>query len=157
MWKTDWKRYLPWVAVTEIVGFLAGILSREGTSMYAMMEKPPLSPPGIIFPVVWTLLYALMGIGAARIFEKENSASRKLGLNLFVVQLIVNFFWPLLFFNAQAYGFALLWLVLLWVLVLAQILVYWRLDRVAAWLQVPYLLWLTFAGYLNFGVWQLNM
>ena len=157
MWKTDWKRYLPWVAVTEIVGFLAGILSREGTSMYAVMEKPPLSPPGIIFPVVWTILYALMGIGAARVYGSEDSVWRKWGLNLFVIQLVVNFFWPLIFFSARAYGFALIWLVLLWALVLAQILVYRKVDRLAAVLQIPYLLWLTFAAYLNFAVWQLNL
>lgn len=73
-----------------------------------------------------------------------------------VTQLIVNFFWPLLFFNAQAFGFALLWLILLWVLVLLMILVYSRVDSLAAWLQLPYLLWLTFALYLNAGVWYLN-
>ena len=157
MWKTDWKRYLPWVAVTEIVGFLAGILSREGTSMYAMMEKPPLSPPAAVFPVVWTVLYALMGIGAARVYGGEDAKWRKWGLNLFVIQLVVNFFWPLIFFSAQAYGFALIWLVLLWALVLAQILVYRKVDRLAAVLQIPYLLWLTFAAYLNFAVWQLNL
>ena len=157
MWKTDWKRYLPWVAVTEFVGILAGILSRGGLSLYAMIEKPPLSPPAVVFPVVWTVLYALMGIGAARVYGSEDSVWRKWGLNLFVIQLVVNFFWPLIFFNAQAYGFALIWLVLLWALVLAQILLYRKVDRLAAVLQIPYLLWLTFAAYLNFAVWQMNL
>ena len=74
-----------------------------------------------------------------------------------MIQLVVNFFWPLIFFNAQAYGFALIWLVLLWALVLAQILLYRKVDRLAAVLQIPYLLWLTFAAYLNFAVWQMNL
>ncbi len=157
MWKTDWKRYLPWVAVTEFVGILAGILSRGGSNLYAMMEKPPLSPPAVVFPVVWTVLYALMGIGAARVYGSEDSVWRKWGLNLFVIQLVVNFFWPLIFFYAQAYGLALIWLLLLWALVLAQILLYRKVDRLAAVLQIPYLLWLTFAAYLNFAVWQMNL
>ena len=77
-------------------------------------------------------------------------------MNLFLAQLTVNFFWPLLFFNAQAYGFAFLWLLLLWGLVLAMILQFRRVDPPAAKLQVPYLLWLSFAAYLNLAVWYLN-
>lgn len=118
--------------------------------------QPPLSPPAIVFPIVWTILYALMGISAARISLAPPSASRSSGLNLFITQLIVNFFWSLIFFNTGAYGFALLWLLLLWVLVLWMILTFRKIDPLAAWLQVPYLLWLTFAAYLNYGVWMLN-
>ena len=77
-------------------------------------------------------------------------------MNLFITQLVVNFFWSLIFFNAQAYGFAFLWLLLLWVLVLAMILIFRNIDPLAAYLQIPYLLWLTFAAYLNLGVWFLN-
>ena len=84
------------------------------------------------------------------------SSARNRGLNLFIAQLIVNFFWSLIFFNAQAYGFAVLWLLLLWALVLWMILEYRKTDPLAALLQLPYLLWLTFAAYLNIGVWLLN-
>ena len=119
--------------------------------------KPPLSPPGLVFPVVWTILYALMGIGAARIYQAPPSSNRSLGLNLFVTQLVVNFFWSPLFFNLQAYGFAFFWLLLLWALVFAMILQFRRVDPPAAKLQIPYLLWLTFAAYLNLGIWYLNM
>lgn len=84
------------------------------------------------------------------------SPERSRGLNLFTVQLIVNFFWSLIFFNAGAFGFALLWLVLLWVLVLLMILAFRKADPFAAWLQIPYLVWLTFAGWLNYQVWMLN-
>jgi tryptophan-rich sensory protein len=109
-----------------------------------------------LFPIVWGILYALMGIGAARISMTPPSPERSQGLNLFIAQLVVNFFWSLIFFNAQAFGFALLWLVLLWVLVLWMILTFRKTDPLAAWLQIPYLLWLTFAAYLNYSVWQLN-
>ena len=98
-----------------------------------------------------------MGIGAARVSLTVKSDQRSVALNLFIVQLVVNFFWSLIFFNAQAFGFAFLWLLLLWLLVLWMIMAFRLVDRQAAWLQLPYLLWVTFAGYLNYGVWQLNM
>lgn len=152
-----WKIYALWIAICEAVGFFAGILTRNGSQIYAQTAvKPPLSPPGWLFPVVWGILYALMGIGAARITLSPVSAQRSRGLNLMVAQLIVNFFWPLLFFNALAYGFALLWLLLLWVLVLWMILTWRKVDPLAAALQIPYQLWLTLAAYLNAGVWFLN-
>ena len=151
------KTYVLWIAICEAVGFLAGILTRQGTKIYAQTAiKPPLTPPGWLFPVVWVVLYALMGFGAARITLTPSSAGRSRGLNLMVTQLVVNFFWPLLFFNAGVYGFALLWLLLSWGLVLWMILVWRKVETLAAWLQIPYLLWLSFAVYLNTGVWYLN-
>lgn len=149
--------YLLWILAVEAVGLLSGLLSREGVEYYTMsMQKPPLSPPPILFPIVWSILYALMGIGAARIEAAEDEPGRSWAMNVFVVQLAVNFFWSLLFFNAQAYGFALFWLLLLWVLVVVMILLFRRVDKTAALLQIPYLIWITFAVYLNYGVWQLN-
>ena len=150
-------RYLLWIALAEAVGLLSGLLSREGTAAFGETTlQPPLSPPAILFPIVWTILYALMGISAARVAAAEDSPEKHLGLNIFVAQLVVNFFWSPIFFNARAYGFALVWLLLLWVLIIAMILVFRRVDLTAAWLQAPYLLWVTFAAYLNYGVWQLN-
>lgn len=155
--KRNWKPYLFWILLAEAVGALSGWLTREGTQIYAQtIVKPPLSPPGLVFPVVWTALYALMGISAARIYQSPPSKMRSLGLNLFVVQLVVNFFWSPIFFNLQAFGFAFLWLLLLWGLVLWMILTFRKVDPLAAKLQIPYLLWLTFAAYLNLGVWYLN-
>ena len=155
--KGNWKIYAFWIGLSEAVGLLSGYLTRAGTQSYAeMLQKPPLSPPGWVFPVVWTILYALMGISAARIYLTPPSQARSRGLNLFVIQLAVNFLWSPIFFNAVAYGFALLWLLFLWVLVLIMILQFRKVDKTAARLQIPYLLWLTFAAYLNYGVWQLN-
>ena len=153
----NWKQCLKRVALTESVGLLAGILSREGALVYQeYATKPPLTPPGWVFGVVWTILYALLGIGICRVLHAQDGNRGNRCLNLFIAQLIVNFFWPLLFFNAQAFGFALIWIILLWVLVLAMILCFFRIDRRAALLQLPYLIWLTFAVYLNAGVWLLN-
>ena len=155
--KRNWKPYLLWILLAEAVGALSGWLTREGTVVYAQtIIKPPLSPPGWLFPVVWTVLYALMGFGAARIYLSPPSNMRSLGLNLFVAQLVVNFFWSPIFCNLQAFGLAFFWLLLLWGLVLAMILTFRKVDPLAANLQFPYLIWLTFAAYLNLGVWYLN-
>lgn len=146
-----------WILLAEAVGALSGWLTREGTQIYAQtIVKPPLSPPGWIFPVVWAILYALMGIGAAKVYQAPASKTRSMGLNLFITQLVVNFFWSPIFFNLQDFGFSLLWLLLLWGLVLWMILAFRKVDPLAAKLQIPYLLWLTFAAYLNLGVWYLN-
>ena len=153
----QWRPYIIGVAIVEAVGFLSGLLSREGTKIFQMsVIQPPLSPPGWLFPVVWTILYGLMGISAVRIWKLSASQARSRGLNLFVAQLVLNFFWSLIFFNAQAYGLAFVWILVLWVVVLAMILEFRKVDRIAALLQIPYLLWLTFAAYLNLAVWWLN-
>lgn len=155
--KNKWKSIVLWVLLSEAVGALSGWLTREATQIYNMtIQKPPLSPPEWVFPVVWGVLYALMGIGAGLVASEPPSVQRSRGLNLMVAQLVINFFWPLLFFNAQAFGFSLLWLLLLWFLVLWMIIAFRKTVPLAAWLQIPYLLWLTFAVYLNAGVWYLN-
>ena len=157
MKKQSWKIYAFWILLAEAVGALSGWLTQEGTRIFGETTvQPPLSPPAVLFPIVWGILYALMGISAARIYMAPTSAARSKGLNLFIAQLIVNFFWSPIFFNARSYGFALLWLLLLWVLVLWMILAFRRVDPLAAILQIPYLIWLTFAAYLNWGVWYLN-
>lgn len=155
--KNNRKTYAFWIVLSEAVGILSGLLSRGAMQNFnEMVTQPPLSPPAVLFPIIWTILYALMGIGAARIRLTPPSPERNRGINLFIAQLIVNFFWSPIFFNAQAYGFAFLWLLLLWALVLWMILTWRRIDPLAAKLQIPYLIWLTFAAYLNFGVWLLN-
>ena len=157
MKKHTWKQYAFWVIFTEAVGGLSGWLTRNGTELYkTAMEKPPLSPPGIVFPIVWTALFALMGIGAARIYMAPVSRIRSQSLRLFLVQLLFNFFWSIIFFNLQNYGFAFVWLVVLWILIFRMTLHFSKIDRLAAWLQIPYLIWVAFAGYLNLGVWVLN-
>ena len=155
--KKNWKIYGAWIAIAEAIGALSGLLSREGMRIYSQtVIQPTLAPPTWVFPVVWSILFALMGISAAIIWQSPESELRSKGLNLFVAQLTVNFFWSLIFFNLQAFGFAFLWLVLLWALVAWMIWTFYQVEPLAAWLQIPYLLWLTFAGYLSFSVWMLN-
>lgn len=151
------KTYAFWILFTEAVGFLSGWLTRNATKLYGnTFIQPPLSPPAIVFPIVWTILYALMGIGAARVYLADASPARSRGLLLFLLQLFFNFFWSILFFNLQNFGLAFFWLLALWVLIIGMILAFRQVDKTAAYLQLPYLLWVTFAAYLNLGVWLLN-
>lgn len=155
--RKNWKTYAFWIALAEGVGALAGWLTREGNALYqATAVKPPLEPPALVFPIVWTILYALMGIGAARVSLTEDSDVRSRGLNLFVVQLAMNFVWTILFFNFQAYGAALVLLLILWIVIAWMTLEFQRADPAAGWLQVPYLVWVLFALFLNYWVWKLN-
>lgn len=155
--KRKYRPYMILVAITEAVGALSGYLSRDAMTLYMdTVNKPPLSPPGWVFPVVWGILYALLGIGTAMVWLSPPSQARNRGLNLYVAQLVINFFWSLIFFNAQAFAFAFIWLLLLLGLVIAMTLAFSRVRSLAAALQGPYLLWLTFAAYLNLGVWLLN-
>ena len=157
MKKFPWKTYAAWILLAEGVGGLSGWLTRDGARLYSQsMVQPPLSPPALVFPIVWGVLFVLMGTGAARIYLAPTSRARRRSLLLFLVQLGFNFFWSILFFNLRRFGLALAWLGMLWGLILWMILSFRRVDRWAALLQIPYLLWVTFAAYLNLGVWTLN-
>ena len=151
------KAYALWILLAEGVGALAGWLTRKGIRLFNLQTaKPPLTPPPIVFPIAWGILYALMGIGAARVYLAPESEARSRGLGLFAIQLAVNFLWTIVFFNVRAYGAAFFILLALWALILAMIFAFRRTDALAGWLQVPYLLWVTFAAYLNLSVWRLN-
>ena len=155
--RIKWKQLLIAVAIPLVVGGLAALLTSGNMDLFEMVEKPPLSPPGWLFPVAWTILYILMGVASYLVWQTTGSPRlRQQALRLYGLQLVVNFVWPLLFFNLQWYVVAFLWLVLLWVLILLTLLAFRRLSPVAGWLLVPYLLWVTFAGYLNLGVALLN-
>ncbi len=157
MKKHTWPTYLLWIVLTEAVGFLSSLLTKEGVAAYkAVVAKPPLTPPAAVFPIVWAILYLLMAIGVARVWLTGPSAQRSRAVGLFALQLAVNFVWSLVFFNAQAFAGAFLLLVILWALILLMLQAFRGLDALAARLQIPYLLWVTFAGYLNLGVWYLN-
>lgn len=139
------------------VGGLAAMLTMDSMAQFAALAQPPLSPPGWVFPVAWTILYLLMGWASFLVWKSDApQVEKKRALTLYGVQLAVNFAWPLLFFRAGLYGFALVWLVILLVLVVETVLAFRRIDRRAVWLLAPYILWLLFAAYLNAGVWMLN-
>ena len=153
-----WSKIKPYVISVLIplgVGVLSGFLTRDGIQAFALVEKPPLTPPAPLFPIVWSILYILMGIGAAMVFQTDHP-KRPTALTVYAVQLIVNFFWSLFFFNLQQYAFSFFWLLLLWLLIVVMIRLFYQIKPIAGLLQLPYLLWVTFAGYLTFGVWMLN-
>lgn len=154
--KQKLKTYGLFILFTELVGIVAGLFTRMGMDAYKAVEKPALTPPDIVFPIVWTILYALMGISAARIWLSKPTKERNHGLIIWGAQLFFNFFWSLIFFNLEAYGFAFFWILILWALIVAMIYTFNKTDRLAAVLQIPYLIWVTFATYLNLMVWILN-
>ena len=147
--------YFFFMAVSLFVGAVASILTSENMNIYSNIITPSLSPPSILFPIVWTFLYLLIGVSAARIYI-ANDNRWNTSLTIWAVQLAVNFTWTLIFFNLQAFLFAFIWLVLLWVLIITMIILFYRQDKPAAYLQIPYLLWVTFAGYLTLGIYLLN-
>ena len=148
--------FLLFPIVALAVGGLAGFLSRTGLeTVYPTLEKSALTPPGAVFPVVWSVLYILMGIGLALVVYKGGANVPQAAV-LWALQLALNFSWSLLFFAGGYYLAALLCLVVLWVAILAMIAAFAVTSRPAAWLQIPYLLWVTFAGYLNGAIWMLN-
>lgn len=168
--KRNWKALIINILIPLAVGTAAGLLTMGGMRQFEALNKPPLSPPAWVFPVAWTILYTLMGISSYFIYisepeelsgdvsnknTKENNRKEQ-ALTTYGYQLIVNFLWPVFFFHFQWYFFSFLWLVLLWILVAKMILEFGQISKTAALLNIPYLLWLSFAGYLNLGVWLLN-
>ena len=145
------KKLLFSLFVTLGTGALAGLLTQQ-KPLYESLTRPPLSPPGWVFGVVWTVLYALMGIALYRILRTPKSGERGLALRLFAMQLTANFIWPLLFFGLRLYVASAVLLGILIVLILLTMRSFYRLDRVAFYLMVPYLIWCLFALYLNIGV-----
>ncbi len=145
------------IAIPLIVGAVSAFLTSGSMQAFARLNKPAFAPPGWLFPVVWTILYTLMGISSYLVLtsgaEKEEIQN---ALKIYTYQLIVNFLWSTFFFNFEWYLFAFIWLVLLWILVLLMILRFKDISKLAAYLNIPYILWLTFAGYLNFAIWLLN-
>lgn len=155
--KIRWKTLIFNLAVPLITGAVSGFLTRSAMQQYGQLNQPPLSPPSAVFPVVWTTLFLLMGISAYLVTMKRSDGLKSFDLPaVYWIQLIVNFIWPLIFFNLAIYGIALAWLILLIIRVIYMIFQFHDITPAAGWLQVPYLLWLIFAGYLNAGIWLLN-
>lgn len=143
------------IAIPLAVGGLAGILTMNSMGFYETINKPPLAPPGFLFPIVWAILYTLMGISSYLIW-KEHTAESRMALYIYAVQLILNFIWPLIFFNGRMYLFAFVWLLVLLATVIYMTVKFYEINKLAGLLQIPYILWLIFASYLNFATFLLN-
>ena len=134
-----------------IAGFVSYLLVRDNIDIYDTLNKPPLAPPGIVFSIVWTILYLLMGI-SSYIISKSNSEYKKAAINIYLLSLIFNFIWSPIFFNHRSFLLSLFIIVLLILLVLGTIRIYDKINKVAAALMIPYLIWLFVAFYLNAGI-----
>ena len=142
------------ILIPIAVGSISALLSGN-MDIYSTLNKPPLSPPGFIFPIAWTILYILMGISSYIIYMSQ-SPNREKALKIYAVQLAINFFWSILFFGFSQYFISFLWLVLLIAVIIVMIREFYQISPLAAWLQIPYLLWCLFAAYLNFMIFRLN-
>lgn len=151
------KQLIIAIAIPLIVGGLSALISGGGMETFEQINKPPLSPPGFLFPIVWTILYILMGISSYLVYTSDSDQTTiSEALKVYGLQLAVNFFWSIFFFNFGWYLFSFIWLLLLWVLIILMIVKFLPISKTAAYLQLPYLLWVTFAGYLTLGVYFLN-
>lgn len=152
--KKQWKTLIICIAIPLAVGVFSALLTRNSMQTFDLINKPKLAPPGWLFPVAWTILYILMGIASYLVVTsgKPNGAA----LITYGLQLIFNFFWSIIFFNMNSYLFAFIWLVVLWLLILKTTIKFYRISEPAGYLMIPYLLWVTFAGYLNFSIYLLN-
>lgn len=151
MKKINWKTLLISLVISLGTGALSAALTADSMTKYRQMYKPPLAPPGWVFPVVWTILFILMGIAAWLVYE-SGSPDAGQALRLYAVQLAVNAVWPILFFRLDLYLLSFAWLVLLWYLVYLLTGRFRKIVPAAGALLVPYLVWLTFAGYLNLAI-----
>ena len=140
------------IAIPLLVGTLAAFLTKDSMSVYSELTKPPLAPPGWLFPIVWTLLYILMGISSATFIIMRDPTDTEVirrGLGYYGASLVLNFGWSIIFFNVRALTAALVWLIVLLYTVIKTIIEYKKVSPLAAYLQIPYIAWLCFAGYLN--------
>ncbi len=157
MKKTKITDLLIFIVGTELVGVLSGIIAGGSFSFYKEIVRPPFSPPGWIFPIVWIILYALMGISAYFIYTSKATVRQKnFALAVYAIQLVVNFLWSIVFFRLEMVGLSVIIILLLLLLIVVMICVFYRIRPVAAYLNIPYLLWTAFASYLNIGVLILN-
>lgn len=152
--KIEWKNLVTCIAIPLAIGALSSLLTKNSMKSFAMLQKPTFAPPGFLFPVVWTILYVLMGIASYLVLMSRKPTGN--ALIVYGIQLVFNFFWSILFFNLGLCMFAFLWLVLLWLLILLTTVLFYQISKPAGYLMIPYLLWVTFAGYLNLGICLLN-
>jgi len=142
------------ILIPLAVGTLSALISGN-MSKYSSLNKPPLSPPSFIFPIVWIILYILMGISSYNVYMSKDNNKEK-ALKIYTVQLFFNFLWSIIFFRFSQYLIAFLWLIALIIIIIAMIYFFYNISAVSAYLQIPYLIWCIFAAYLNFMIYKMN-
>lgn len=156
MKKIKWSKLITIVLVTELVGLIASLLSGNIKKVYMTINKPALAPPSWVFGIVWSVLYLMIGVAAYIVYESEETEQRKKAIWLYWVQLFVNFVWPIVFFRFLMFEAALLVIGVLDILVVITTREFYKINKFAGKLMIPYLLWLMFATYLNLGIALLN-
>lgn len=155
--KIKWKELIISLVIPLAVGAVSGFLNKDSMKDFENLNQPPLSPPGWLFPVAWTILYILMGIASYLVYTSyATKLQKKNALTVYGVQLFFNFVWSFLFFKFSLYSFSFVWILILWALIILTALMFYKISKPAAYLMIPYLLWVTFAAYLNLGVAILN-
>ena len=152
------KPYIISIAIALGTGALAAFLTRNNMNIYDRINKPSFAPAPIIFPIAWTILYTLMGISSALIWQqrKKQPVLAADALFAYIIQLFLNFTWNLIFFNLQNYLFAFIWIIILWIVIFIMIIRFYKVSPLASHLQIPYLIWVSFAGYLNLMIYLIN-
>ena len=141
-----------------VIGGISAALSSQGMATYGSMSKPPLSPPAWVFSVAWTILYIMMGLASYFIIVSEaDNRDKAMALIIYGIQLAMNFMWSIMFFNWGYYLFAFMWLMIMWCIVILCAVRFYSIIRVATYLFIPYIMWLTFAAYLNMGAYILSI
>ncbi|MBP9996210.1 MAG: tryptophan-rich sensory protein [Lachnospiraceae bacterium] len=143
------------IAIPLIVGAISAFLTKDAMVTFNAMNKPPLAPPSWLFPIAWTIIYVLMGIASFLIYQ-SSSEEKYMGQIIYIVQLIFNFAWSIIFFNLGAYGFSCVWLAILLIMVIALIMNTAQYSIPAMVMLIPYAVWCCFAMYLNIGVAIMN-
>lgn len=150
--KINWKKLIISIAIPVGLGTLVGLLTSTGSN-YDTVVQPSFAPPGILFPIVWTILYTLMGTSYYIVSENSDNDD---ALKIYWAQLIVNLLWSFLFFTFKLYFISFLWILLLICLVVVMIVKFYKINKISGLIQIPYLLWLLFASILNFSIYLLN-
>ena len=149
------------IAIPLALGMISSLIARGAMQQFGAMNQPPLSPPAWLFPVAWTILYVCMGLASfflmnANVTDASSRTHRKISIVLYAVQLVLNFVWSPIFFNARLYYVALAVLFIMWLCILAIMIFARKIHKASFWLLLPYILWTTFAAYLNIGIAMLN-
>lgn len=155
--KIDFKKLIKNISIPILVGVISGLLTKNGVEYFSQNAvKPFFTPPDWLFPIAWTVLYILMGIASYLVDVGDISSFRSKGLLLFYIQLAFNFTWSFIFFNAQAYFTSLVWIIAMLGLIIATTVNFYKVNKISAYLMMPYIIWVCFATVLNFGVYLLN-
>ncbi len=149
----DVKIYIKSILIPVVIGFIIGLITNSSID-YTIINRPKISPPGWIFPVVWTILYILMGISYGLLIEnKKNDLKTK---SIYIAQLFLNYSWSIIFFTLKLRFLAIIWIILLVISIIIMIAIFFKRNKMSGILQIPYLLWCLFATYLTISIYLLN-